>query len=102
MTEHANMNVEIAGIKCDADGCDFIDETVTQEELPNWVDKPCPNCGGNLLTQADWAVIQELMSLVELANSIDFGEEDTTRVTMPFSMDGSGNLTMGEPVEIED
>lgn len=39
----------ICGIKCDNAECDFLDKTVTLKDLDNWIDKPCPNCGTNLL-----------------------------------------------------
>ena len=41
----------IQGIKCDNEKCDYADPTVQYEEYPNWINKPCPACGENLLTE---------------------------------------------------
>ena len=42
------------GIKCDNTECDYLDLSVKFEEYPNWIDKPCPKCGTNLLTQSQY------------------------------------------------
>lgn len=42
-----------SGIKCDVEHCNFVDHNVDPEEMMGWVNKPCPVCGANLLTEAD-------------------------------------------------
>lgn len=44
----------IRGIKCDNPQCDFKDHTVRIEDYKQWLNWPCPKCGANLLTQADY------------------------------------------------
>lgn len=36
----------IQGIKCDNKDCDFKDMSVSYEDYPKWINKPCPKCGG--------------------------------------------------------
>ena len=45
------MKVDIRGIKCDARNCDYNNDDVVFEEYSEWVGRPCPLCGANLLTQ---------------------------------------------------
>jgi len=42
-----------SGIKCDVPHCNYEDHDVDPEEMIFWVNKPCPCCGANLLTEAD-------------------------------------------------
>lgn len=46
--------IEITGIKCDNAQCDYRDDSVKFDEYPQWVNKPCPECGENLLTQENY------------------------------------------------
>jgi hypothetical protein len=52
------------GIKCDA--CPWRDDTVLQSDYENWLNRPCPDCGENLLTQ------ESIDALVMLQNASDF------------------------------
>ena len=44
----------VCGIKCENKECDYVDITVTLKDLDNWIDKPCPKCGTNLLPKDDY------------------------------------------------
>lgn len=55
----------VSGIKCDNPECDFRDDTVKFEDYPQWLNRPCPMCGANLLTQADFDVVSWLMNEAE-------------------------------------
>lgn len=46
------------GIKCDAVECDFTKELAVFEEYSAYVNAPCPKCGANLLTEADYEAIE--------------------------------------------
>ena len=54
----------VTGIKCDNIKCDFNDPTILYINYPEWINKPCPNCGENLLTQEDYDICakMEMMS----------------------------------------
>ena len=44
----------VCGIKCESKECDFIDLTVKLKDIDNWIDKPCPKCGTNLLPKDEY------------------------------------------------
>lgn len=46
--------MEIKGIKCDNKNCNYENDDVKFEEYPSYINKPCPVCGSNLLTQIDY------------------------------------------------
>lgn len=52
----ANLNeLTIDGIKCDNPVCDWSDKSVKSEaEMSLFLNKPCPKCGQNVLTDDDW------------------------------------------------
>jgi hypothetical protein len=49
-----NENFDMAGIKCDNVHCGYRDDSVLSKDYKDYVDKPCPKCGSNLLTQKDY------------------------------------------------
>jgi len=57
-----------AFLKCDAPGCDHRENHETLDA--SMVDKPCPKCGANLLTQADYDVWVALLPQFELLKSL--------------------------------
>ena len=48
------MRLEIKGIKCDTRHCNYASWEVPFEDYPNWINKRCPVCGSNLLTQSEY------------------------------------------------
>jgi hypothetical protein len=63
------VTFKVAGIKCDTEGCNFKDDTVKQEDYKQWLNKPCPLCGANLLTQADYNIVAALNTFASLCNA---------------------------------
>lgn len=45
------LELSIKGIKCDNPNCDYINKDVEFKDYKKWINKPCPKCGANLLTQ---------------------------------------------------
>ncbi|MDP4087622.1 MAG: hypothetical protein Q8934_23955 [Bacillota bacterium] len=89
MTNPVDLN--IYGIKCDS--CDFNDMSVKVEEYSEWVNKPCPKCGANLLTEDDYNNVKMLMEIAKLANSIlPSNESNKERVSMEVKMNGTGKM----------
>ena len=85
------------GIKCDNSKCDYKDESVGFDDYKNWLNRPCPDCGDNLLTEADFIAVNQLMSLAGLINEnpvlvgIDPAAPNGEKsVTIRTSFDGSG------------
>jgi uncharacterized paraquat-inducible protein A len=59
-----------SGIVCDNPKCDYEDMTVSHKDLDQWLNKPCPKCGENLLTEEDFKDHAKLMATVNLLNSM--------------------------------
>lgn len=62
------LQYQISGIKCDNPKCDFVDWSVELKDYPNWLNKPCPKCGANLLTQADYDNVTMIVGLADKMN----------------------------------
>lgn len=73
------ITVNGGGIKCDNQECDFVDDTASIENYADWLNKPCPKCGENLLTQADYNSITAFMELVNLLNADETLQELTDK-----------------------
>ncbi len=65
-----NIEVSDSGLICDRETCDWEDRTITFADLPNWINRPCPKCGDNLLTYEDFVRVDTLMKSVEFINSL--------------------------------
>lgn len=89
------------GIKCDNPECDYADQTVKIEDYKKWLNKPCPKCGSNLLTEADYKNVRLLVWLTNTTNKICNTTHKTThdsseneQSTIAFHMDGSGDVNI--------
>ena len=70
-------NIELTnngGLKCDNPSCDWEDTTIKMEDYGEWVNKPCPKCGENVLSEGDYTMTQALHSAVDFINSLGEGE----------------------------
>lgn len=61
------MEVKIEGIKCDH--CTWSDMRVKFEDYKNWVNRECPECGSNLLTEKNFS---ECLALKDLEPVLKF------------------------------
>jgi len=59
-----------SGIKCDNPNCSYTDKTATFETYHNYLNKPCPNCGENLLTEDDFNRAEAIRLAVDIVNSL--------------------------------
>lgn len=48
------------GVHCDAAGCDYTDPTAQLKDMRKWLNRPCPKCGANLFTVADYRALKVL------------------------------------------
>jgi len=69
-----NIELDIHGIKCDNSNCDYSDMSVPVSDYENWINKPCPKCGENLMTQTDFDETIKWLELAEIVNS--YSEEE--------------------------
>ena len=51
----------VGGIKCTE--CGYEDNTVTFEDFGEWLNKPCPDCGKNLLTEKEYKFAKAVMNV---------------------------------------
>lgn len=81
----------IKGLKCDAPDCNYSDMNIDVKNYINYVNSPCPDCGENLLTEADYELVKNIMGITDIINEefdgVDLpGELEYLEVVM----DGSG------------
>lgn len=63
----------IGGIKCDNTECDYEDMTVKFDQFDEYLNKPCPCCGANLLTQEDLDTSLAMKQQFEMLNDMMAG-----------------------------
>ena len=80
-------------LKCDQNECSHVE---THEKLTDeMVNKACPSCGSNLLTQDDWkqySAIRNLMSLVDNTIKSKQAEDEQAFVSLHVH-DGTTTIT---------
>lgn len=89
--------VEVGGIKCDAEGCDYTDENVNLEDYNDYLNKPCPKCGANLLTQEDMDTVQYMIKMVNFLNDAGImAESEDDQIDVEVKMNGTGGVEFEE------
>lgn len=89
------IQTEIYGIKCDTVDCDFREDTVKVEDYPEWLNKPCEKCGGNLLTQEDYDAVQMMLEITKMFNSkLPPRKPNEKLAAVKVEMNGTGNINM--------
>ena len=78
MADQEVIRSNISGIKCDNPECSYRDDEVKYEDYIHWLNKPCPECGSNLLTEADYNIVLKMVKAVNFINRL------VTMVTPPF------------------
>ena len=68
--EQKNIEFTGGGIVCDNPACDYEDNTVLVEDYKNWINKPCPKCGENLLTEQDLIDHNFFIQVTNLLNEL--------------------------------
>lgn len=88
------MGLEVSGLKCDAEGCDYRDPEAGKDgDWAALVDTPCPKCGASLLTEADYKATMELFALAATINAA-FGPVESEAKSAKFraEMNGTGEV----------
>lgn len=65
-----NVEIKAGGLKCDNPKCDWRDDTIAVDTYAQWVNKPCPKCGENLLTEEDYRNAETLLAVAHIMNSM--------------------------------
>lgn len=99
------ITLKVSGIKCDH--CTYRDDSVSQNDYKFYVNKPCPDCGANLLTVEDFETFIHLKIMAATLNDkvlkelrkVYSDEEiqnmDSEKFKVPLSMNGSGKVKLG-------
>ena len=64
-----------AFLQCDAKGCDHREDVHSIEE--GMIGKPCPKCGANLLTEADYQASLPMFAVLDLLKSLGLASDPT-------------------------
>lgn len=67
------MEFKPQGIKCDAKGCGWSDMSVQFDAKTlgrEWLGVPCPKCGSNLYTEADYKLMRKLKRTEKVINGL--------------------------------
>jgi len=103
MKKEEAITLNLGGIKCDY--CDFKDMSVPYEDYKNWLGKPCPKCGANLLTEADYKTVKRIVFITKLFNKIYsfFPHKKTKKsedvLVGTFEFDGTGKTVFSAKTE---
>jgi len=90
--------LDIKGIQCDSDACDYVDMEIDFEP-DKFLNAPCPKCGCNLFTQADYDLVQTQFKLVNALNEIFPAEDNADSapyLATELKLNGTGKVEIGE------
>lgn len=65
-----NVEIKSHGLKCDNEACDWKDETISTDDYSEWINRPCPKCGENLLTLEDYENAEMAIMAAKLLNTM--------------------------------
>lgn len=85
------MEIKIEGIKCDNTECGWSDMSVKFEDYYDWLNRPCPNCSQNILTEENYIETLSLKDMELVLSSIvsSFNREFKIE-NAHFKYDGKG------------
>jgi hypothetical protein len=82
--QEERIQLTCSGLKCDNESCDYENPTIKVEDYKEWIDKPCPKCGENLLTQEDF---DNTMVVIEMTKMFNDMPEDMFQLITDASKD---------------
>jgi phage FluMu protein Com len=85
------LELSIKGIKCDK--CDYTNMEVKFEDYEQWLNRSCPKCGANLLTQKDFDSTKMLVEITKAFNKVFPKRKGGEKiVNMNVEMNGTGEI----------
>jgi hypothetical protein len=83
MNEPILAKMTASDIKCDNvdAGCDYYASGVKEEDYGDWLNKACPKCGENLLTQADYDFVILMRETINMVNDPEFVNSKLAKLT---------------------
>ena len=85
------LHIECGGIVCDNPKCSYENKDARLHEYKQYLNKPCPKCGENLLTQENMDTISYLIDLSNTLGDTEVGG-DTRMSTMNCKVLPDGQL----------
>jgi len=84
---------------CDACEKDYVvNAPFSMKEIKKWLNKPCPECGANMLTKADYEVAKVMIGIEKTSIFITgicrFLGLKTRQIEVEFQTNGKGELTI--------
>lgn len=77
--------IQFTGLICDNTNCDYRDSSVDFHDLRNHINRPCPKCGENLLTEDDCARAEDAMKMVDFVNNLS--EQEINEILKSLGVD---------------
>lgn len=78
-----NLEITDGGLKCDNPKCDWKDATISFDNYKSWIDKSCPKCGENVLTEEDYKNAELVRLSINYINSMS--KEDLDKLSENLS-----------------
>lgn len=78
-----NIEFTESGLQCDS--CDWKDATITFANYKEWLNRPCPKCGANVLTEQDYKNAEAVRLSIDLVNSMS--KEELEELSKQFNVD---------------
>jgi hypothetical protein len=80
-----------SGLKCDTPDCGYSDDSIQREDFSLYINAPCPDCSGPLLTQVDYDFWLAMESTVKFLNTLAGDTPDGPRdCKLEVNMNGTG------------
>lgn len=70
----------LSWVRCDADGCGWITEE--KVHISDWIGKPCPRCGADVINNTDVLLAQSLELLGQLGAIDNASSDDPKKITV--------------------
>lgn len=98
---------QMGGLKCDNPNCNYHDDSISVNDYPNYINKPCPYCGCNLLTEADYKSVKRILKTVNTINrlynflpkfvkKVDRQKGSESEMNIDFNGTGKPNIKINE------
>lgn len=79
MSEETNLEIQGSGLQCDNPDCKWSDNTITEDTYKDWLNRPCPKCGQNILTEEDYANAETIRLAAKFINTLS--KEELQKLT---------------------
>ena len=87
------LKMDIKGLKCDNPDCDYVNMDIKVEDYKKWVNKPCPKCGENLLTEDDYNFVMIMLNITDKFNKIfPKVQDDEKLIEMDVNLNSKNGL----------